>query len=205
MRLPDPRGAATTSIHGPAFWRMKRHRQALPLVGLLAKWLPPSFSLALAIEAEWRKHVAGVVPAQPRARAEGNAKADFERIDIVDTMPHFYVMSKARATSSQLRPSAASRPVAARRMATDTKGSINLRIEAATRQLIDDAAATVGKTRTEFMIDSARRDAVDVLLDRRLFVLDSSSYDSFVAALDNPPAPGPKLKALMRRVPAWRK
>jgi hypothetical protein len=27
--------------------------------------------LALAIEAEWRKHVAGVVPAQPKARPEG--------------------------------------------------------------------------------------------------------------------------------------
>src|SRR5713226_618282 len=27
--------------------------------------------LALAIEAEWRKHAAGVVPAQPKARPEG--------------------------------------------------------------------------------------------------------------------------------------
>ena len=26
---------------------------------------------ALAIEAEWRKHAAGVVPAQPKARPEG--------------------------------------------------------------------------------------------------------------------------------------
>ena len=25
------------------------------------------------------------------------------------------------------------------------------------------------------------------------------------AALDNPPAPGPKLKALLRRTPAWQK
>ena len=94
---------------------------------------------------------------------------------------------------------------AARRVATDTKGSINLRIEASTRQLIDDAAASVGKTRTEFMVESARREAVDVLLDRRLFVLGSDNYDTFVSMLDNPPAPGPKLTALMRRVPAWRK
>ena len=87
----------------------------------------------------------------------------------------------------------------------DTKGSINLRIEANTRALIDDAAAVLGKTRTEFMIESARRQAIDVLLDQRLFVLDADRYDAFVHALDNPPAPGPKLRALLRRVPAWRK
>lgn len=88
---------------------------------------------------------------------------------------------------------------------TGSKGSINLRIEAGTRQLIDDAAALMGKTRTEFMVESARRQAVDVLLDQRLFALEPERYDAFVAALDNPPAPGPKLKALLRRVPAWQK
>ena len=46
--------------------------------------------------------------------------------------------------------------------------TINLRIEAQTRHLIDDAAAVLGKTRTEFMIDSARAQAIDVLLDQRV-------------------------------------
>ena len=73
------------------------------------------------------------------------------------------------------------------------------------RQLIDDAAAVLGKTRTEFMVESARRQAVDVLLDQRLFTLDPERYDAFMQALDNPPAPGPKLKALLRRTPAWQK
>lgn len=89
--------------------------------------------------------------------------------------------------------------------AADTKGSINLRIEVNTRQLIDEAAAILGKTRTEFMIDSARREAIDVLLDQRLFTLDAERFDSFMHALDNPPAPGARLKALLRRVPAWKK
>jgi uncharacterized protein (DUF1778 family) len=88
--------------------------------------------------------------------------------------------------------------------AADTKGSINLRIETHTRQLIDDAAAILGKTRTEFMIDSARLQAIDVLLDQRLLVLNPERYDAFMHALDNPPAPGPKLRSLLRRVPAWR-
>ena len=75
---------------------------------------------------------------------------------------------------------------------------IDLRIEAHIRQLIDDAAAVLGKTRTDFMVDSARSLALDVLLDRRLFSLDAERYDAFIHALDNPPAPGPKLRALLR-------
>jgi uncharacterized protein (DUF1778 family) len=95
--------------------------------------------------------------------------------------------------------------IAERTSDAGVKGSINLRIEANTRQLIDDAAAILGKTRTEFMVDSARRQALDVLLDQRLHVLDPANHDAFLEALDNPPAPGPKLRALLRRVPAWRK
>ena len=113
-------------------------------------------------------------------------------------------MAKERSSSSQgfgNSPSA----VAERPSVADTKGSINLRIEANTRQLIDDAAAILGKTRTEFMIETARQQAIDVLLDQRLFVLDAKRYDAFMHALDNPPAPGPKLRSLLRRTPAWQK
>jgi uncharacterized protein (DUF1778 family) len=95
--------------------------------------------------------------------------------------------------------------VAERSPYSDRKGSINLRIETHTRQLIDDAAAILGKSRTEFMVESARREAIDVLLDQRLFALDPERYDAFMHALDNPPAPGPKLRSLLRRVPAWRR
>ncbi|MGE0259243.1 MAG: DUF1778 domain-containing protein [Alphaproteobacteria bacterium] len=95
--------------------------------------------------------------------------------------------------------------VAERVSTVDAKGSINLRIEAKTRLLIDDAAAILGKTRTEFMIESARREAIDVLLDQQLFVLDPERYDAFMHKLDNPPAPGRKLRSLLRRVPAWQK
>jgi uncharacterized protein (DUF1778 family) len=111
-------------------------------------------------------------------------------------------MSKDR--SSYLEGVAAPTVAIAER-SPDTKGSINLRIETHTRQLIDDAAAILGKTRTEFMIESARRQAIDVLLDQRLFVLGSERYDAFMHALDSPPAPGPKLRSLLRRVPAWHK
>lgn len=109
-------------------------------------------------------------------------------------------MTKSRSSSE--RPDIAL--AVAERPAADTKGSINLRIGTRTRQLIDDAAAVLGKTRTEFMVESARTVAIDVLLDQRLFVLDPERHDAFVHALDNPPAPGPKLRSLLRRAPAWK-
>ncbi len=109
-------------------------------------------------------------------------------VDNVDTRSHIHPMNK----HSTIVPSA------------DTKGSINLRIESQTRQLIDEAATALGKTRTEFMIDLARRVAIDVLLDQRLFVLDDAAFDSFAQALETAPAPGPKLKYLMRRQPVWK-
>jgi uncharacterized protein (DUF1778 family) len=92
---------------------------------------------------------------------------------------------------------------AQRPASSEAKGSINLRIEAQTRHLIDEAATALGKTRTEFMVESARAAAIDALLDRRLFTLDDANYAAFVEALDHPPAPGPKLRALMKRTPAW--
>lgn len=108
-------------------------------------------------------------------------------------------------TKAQSNPSGGEDLAVADRLSAETKGSINLRVEARTRQLIDDAAALTGKTRTEFMVESSRQAAIDVLLDQRLFVLDPDRYDDFVRALDTPPAPGPKLRRLLARVPAWKK
>lgn len=111
--------------------------------------------------------------------------------------PHDPVMAKKVSTSSRsVGVTVAERP--------EAKGSINLRIEAQTRRLIDEAAAIQGKTRTEFMVESARALAIDVLLDQRLFILDTKRYDAFLHALDNPPAPGPKLRSLLRRAPTWK-
>ena len=128
----------------------------------------------------------------------------FACIDNVYTTVHSSVMRKSDTYSPKgFEESAVA--VRERSSSGDTKGSINLRIEAGTRQLIDSAAAILGKTRTEFMVESARREAIDVLLDQRLFALDSKRFDAFMDALDNPPAPGPKLRSLLRRVPAWQR
>ncbi|MGJ3231510.1 MAG: DUF1778 domain-containing protein [Oceanicaulis sp.] len=86
-----------------------------------------------------------------------------------------------------------------------TKTSINLRLDERSRRLIDAAAETLGKTRTEFMTETARRAAEEVLLDQRLLTLEGEAFGAFLSALETPPPADEKLKALMGRTPAWRR
>jgi uncharacterized protein (DUF1778 family) len=83
--------------------------------------------------------------------------------------------------------------------------NIHIRATVELKQLIDKAANSVGKTLSEFMLDSAYKDAINVLLDKSQFVLDPEKYNAFVQALDNPRPPSENLKALMKRKPAWQK
>jgi len=80
---------------------------------------------------------------------------------------------------------------------------LSLRVDSETRSLIDRAAAALGQTRTEFMLASARERAAEVLLNRTLFVLKGADWNAFVDALDNPPPPNSKLKALLARRGPW--
>ena len=88
---------------------------------------------------------------------------------------------------------------------TARDATIHIRAPRKTKELIEAAASSLGKSLSEFTLESARRQAVDVLLDQRLFVLESEQYAAFQHALDHPPPPGPKLKALMKRRPLWQR
>jgi len=81
--------------------------------------------------------------------------------------------------------------------------TINLRLSAKVRDLIDTAAAVSGTTRTEFVLESARRRAVDVMLDQRLFTLEPEAWEAFTRVLDSPPPPNERLKRLMAKRPPW--
>jgi uncharacterized protein (DUF1778 family) len=81
--------------------------------------------------------------------------------------------------------------------------TVNVRMSSTTKGLIDSAAAVMGKNRSDFITESARDHAVNVLLDQRLFVISAEAFASFERALDNPPPPNDKLKALLRRTPLW--
>ena len=83
--------------------------------------------------------------------------------------------------------------------------TFQLRAPSRTRELIDRAAQAVGKSRSEFMLDSARREAEDVLLDQCFFVLDSKDFSAFMDVLDNPPKPNAALKKLLTTRSDWEK
>lgn len=81
--------------------------------------------------------------------------------------------------------------------------TLNLRIPAAERGLIDRAAKASGKTRTDFILSAARRAAEEELLDRTIFVVSPGAYSKFLALLDAPPQPNERLKRTMRTPPPW--
>ncbi len=78
-----------------------------------------------------------------------------------------------------------------------------MRVSTRVLDLIDTAATVLDKSRTEFMLESARLQAVDVLLDQRFFQLDDEQYDVFMRVLDNPPPPNQKLKQLLAKKAPW--
>jgi uncharacterized protein (DUF1778 family) len=80
---------------------------------------------------------------------------------------------------------------------------VNVRVAKTTRELIDSAADALGKSRSEFIIESARTSAMNVILDQRFFALDAGRFQAFVAALDRPPEPNRKLKALLAGNAPW--
>jgi uncharacterized protein (DUF1778 family) len=87
---------------------------------------------------------------------------------------------------------------------TRRDATINLRLPVRMRDLIDTAASMSGTTRTEFLLESATRRAIDVMLDQRLFLLEPDDWAAFNRALDKPPLPNARLKELMARKPPWK-
>ena len=83
------------------------------------------------------------------------------------------------------------------------RDTLNLRIKPDERGLIDRAAELAGKTRTDFVLDAARRAAVETLTDRALFSVDAAAYAKFLKALDAPPRPNAKLLRTMQTPPPW--
>ena len=83
------------------------------------------------------------------------------------------------------------------------RDSLNLRIKPEERGLIDRAAKTLGKNRTDFMLDAARRAAEEALLDRTILTVSLKAYAEFLARLDAPPQPNERLRRTMRTSAPW--
>jgi uncharacterized protein (DUF1778 family) len=83
--------------------------------------------------------------------------------------------------------------------------TLNLRIKPELRALIDRAAELSGRNRTDFVLDAARRAAEEALLDRTVFSVDAKAYAAFIARLDAPPLPNPRLRRSLQTPAPWEK
>ena len=83
--------------------------------------------------------------------------------------------------------------------------TLNLRIKPELRGLIDRAAELLGKNRTDFVLDAARHAAENALLDRTVFAVRPKAYAEFVARLDAPPRPNPRLRRSLQTPAPWEK
>lgn len=81
--------------------------------------------------------------------------------------------------------------------------SINIRAKSRQRNLIDLAAERLGRSRSEFMLDAACRQAEDVLLDQAFFTVNASTFERFQTLLDQPLPVTDKLRRLLTTKAPW--
>ncbi len=81
--------------------------------------------------------------------------------------------------------------------------TISIRAKAGQRDLIDQAAERLGRSRSDFMLEAACRQAEHVLLDQTYFALDAKGFAAFQALLDKPPAPTDRLRRTLNARAPW--
>ena len=111
-------------------------------------------------------------------------------------------MLKAKPPATKARKPAAKNVRSGVTLAA-TAGAINIRVRDDDRALISQAALLSGKSRSEFMLDAARRAANETILDRTLFRMAPDAFASFTAMLDAPPQPNAQLRKLMTTKAPW--
>jgi uncharacterized protein (DUF1778 family) len=80
---------------------------------------------------------------------------------------------------------------------------INLRASKRQKKLIDQAAELLDRSRSDFMLEVACREAEAVLLARNHFSLSEDRYQRFRAMLDQPPNDNAKLRKLLESKAPW--
>jgi uncharacterized protein (DUF1778 family) len=81
---------------------------------------------------------------------------------------------------------------------TNRTEKLDLRLSRAAKKTLQAAATAERKSVSEFVLDSALREAEERLADRRVFTLDAKRWAAFVAALDAPPRRHARLERLFR-------
>ena len=75
---------------------------------------------------------------------------------------------------------------------------LDLRLTRQAKQALQAAAAESHRSVSEFVLESALARADEALADRRNFPLNAAQWKAFLAALDAPPRPLPRLKRLLK-------
>ena len=81
--------------------------------------------------------------------------------------------------------------------------TLNIRIKPEERNLIDRAAKTRGKNRTDFILDAARLAAEEALMDQVIITVSPQAYAQFLARLDMPAQPNERLVKTMQAAAPW--
>lgn len=81
--------------------------------------------------------------------------------------------------------------------------SINIRAKIKQRDLIDQAAEKLGRSRSDFILEAACRAAEDVLLDQAFFTVDAGTFAKFQDLLEHPLPPNDKLRQLLKAKATW--
>jgi uncharacterized protein (DUF1778 family) len=81
---------------------------------------------------------------------------------------------------------------------TTRSEKLDLRLTRNARRALKAAASVAHRSVNEFVLESALARADKALADRRTFSLNARQWKAFVAALDAPPRPLPRLKRLMK-------
>ena len=75
---------------------------------------------------------------------------------------------------------------------------LELRLTPAAKALLKRAAAASGRTVSGYLLDQGISAATEMLAERRDFALPARQYDAFLARLDAPAKPRPRLEKLLR-------
>ena len=84
--------------------------------------------------------------------------------------------------------------MAARALRTE---KLDLRLSRETKRTLEIAASVSNRSLTAFVLESALARADETLADRRAFVLSKPKWTAFLAALDAPTRPLPRMQRLL--------
>ncbi len=81
--------------------------------------------------------------------------------------------------------------------------TIQLRASVSDKNLIDQAARSMGINRTQFMLNAAVRNAKDVLMEQTSIFVDGESFAAILDQLNEPSPPSDALKKTLTEPSPW--